>query len=201
MHLRHAKLKSFLARAFPARTRLRSPQAGFTLIEVMVASVIMVIGSLGMLGLIISAIATNNRNKIDSTQTMLSEAIVENLNTTVIGSGSSTLVDCAGHSYTISGVVGGALLTPSGSAIDFTEDIASIPAKTDYHMDYQVNSPCTSTGTPQAVYDVRWNVQLVGAPLTPANTYLLTVSGKLKNHGEGNMLFSLPVTLRVMSGN
>ena len=35
----------------------------------------------------------------------------------------------------------------------------------------------------------------------PTNTYLITVSGKLKNHGEGNLLFALPVTLRFMSGS
>ena len=201
MGLRQEDHTFFLALAFPARTRPQSSQAGFTLIEVMMAGLVLTIGALGMIGLIIGSIATNSRNKMDSTQTMLAEAIVENLNSTVIGTGSSTLVDCAGQSYTISGVAGGANLTASSSSIDFTEDIASDPTKADYHMDYYVNTPCTVMGTLQAIYDVRWNVQLVGGSTSPTNTYLLTVGARLKNHGEGNMYFSLPVTLRVMSGN
>jgi Tfp pilus assembly protein PilV len=179
----------------------RSPQAGITLIEVMIAGGVLVIGSLGMLTLIIGAIATNNRNKMDTTQTMLAEAILEHLNSTVIGSGSSVLTDCAGNTYTISGITGGANLNTGESAIDFSENIAANAAKNDYHMDYYLNTPCTSTGAFQGVYDVRWNVKLVGGTLTPTNTYLLTVSAKLKNHGEGNLHFSLPVTLRAAAGN
>jgi hypothetical protein len=37
--------------------------------------------------------------------------------------------------------------------------------------------------------------------VTATKSYLITVSARLKDHGEGNQLFSLPVTLRVMSGN
>src|SRR5215471_4961334 len=198
MQLHHVDRTVLLALTFQVPIRRRSSQAGFAMIEVMMAGAVLVIGALGMMGLLIGSIATNNRNKIDTTQTMLSEAIVEHLNSTVIGSGSSTLVDCAGQSYTISGVAGGANLNVGGNAIDFTEDIAGDPTKTNYHMDYYVNTPCTSLGTLQAIYDVRWNVQLVGGSTSPTNTYLLTVSAKLKNHGEGNMYFSLPVTLRVM---
>src|SRR5437867_2275819 len=91
MELRHVDETSFLVPALTARTCRRSSQAGFTMIEVMFAGTILVIGSLGMLGLIIGSIATNNRSKIDSTQTMLSQAIVEQLDSTVLGSGSSTL--------------------------------------------------------------------------------------------------------------
>jgi Tfp pilus assembly protein PilV len=183
------------------RRQRRNPQAGITMVETLMAGAILIIGSLGMIGLIVNSIATNNRSKIDSTQTMLSEAIVEHVNSTVIGSGSSVLTDCAGTSYTISGLEGGATLNSTSSAIDFTENIAANAAKTNYHMDYYINTPCTSTGTLQAIYDVRWNVQKVGGSTTPTNTYLLTVSAKMKNHGEGNLFFSLPVTLRVMSGN
>ena len=201
MELRHVDETSFLVPALTARTCRRSSQAGFTMIEVMFAGTILVIGSLGMLGLIIGSIATNNRSKIDSTQPMLSQAIVEQLDSTVLGSGSSTLADCAGQSVTISGVTGGANLNTSGSAIDFTENITGDPAKTSYHMDYYVNTPCTVMGALQAIYDVRWNVQLVGGSTSPTNTYLLTVSTRLKNSVAGNMYFSPPVTLRAMSGN
>jgi Tfp pilus assembly protein PilV len=80
---------------------LGNSQAGITLIETMMAGAILVIGSLGMIGLIVDSIATNNRNKVDSTQTMLTESILEQINSTVIGAGSSGLTDCAGNPWTI----------------------------------------------------------------------------------------------------
>ena len=165
------------------------------------ASAILVIGSLGIILLIVNSIATNNRNRNDSSQTMLAEAVVEQVSSTVIGTGSSLLNDCAGNSYTISGVTGGANLTSAGDAIDYGENIAEDTSKDDYHMDYHVNVPCSIGGAPQAVYDVRWNVQKIGDSTNPTNSYLLTVSARLKNHGEGNLFFSRPVTLRIMSSN
>src|ERR1022692_2921671 len=116
---------------------LRKSQAGITLVETMMAGAILMIGSLSMIGLIINSIATNNRNKIDSTQTMLTESILEQINSTFIGAGSSILTDCAGTAWTInttvpiSGTVGAAL---NGSAIDFTE--VSPPAG--YYMNYVI---------------------------------------------------------------
>jgi Tfp pilus assembly protein PilV len=171
------------------------------MVEVLLASAILVIGSVGMILLVINSIATNSRNRVDSSQTMLAESVVEQVNSTVIGKGSSLLTDCAGHSYTLSGVTGGANLNGVGDAIDFGEDIAADTTKADYHMDYTVNVPCNSGGALQAVYDVRWNVQKVGDSTNPTNSYLLTVSAKQKGHGEGNMSFSRPVTLRLMSSN
>src|SRR5262249_34982313 len=160
------------------------------------------IGSLGMFGIVIGSIATNNRNKVDSTQTMLASSILEQINSVLIGSASSQLVDCAGNTWTINTTVppsgyAGADLTLSGSTIDFTP--ASPPAG--YYMDYVVSTPCSSSGIVQGTYDVRWHLDLVGGTSLPTKTYLLTVAAKLKNHGEGNLYFSAPLTLRVMSGN
>ena len=176
----------------------RNSQAGITMIETLMAGAILVIGSLSMITLIINSIASNNRNRIDSTQTMLVQSVLEQINSSVIGAGTSYLVDCAGTSLTIetsvpiSGSAGSAV---SGSVIDFTE---ASPA-TGYHMDYVINTPCESSGTTQGTYDVRWHLDRVG--VTTTNTFLITVSAKLKGHGEGNKFFSLPVTLRMMSGN
>ena len=175
-------------------------QAGITLVETMMAGAILVIGSLSMIGLIIDSIATNNRNKIDSTQTMLTEAILEQIDSTFIGSGSTDLIDCAGTTWTVStavpvsGIAGAAL---SGAAVDFTQ--TSPPAG--YFMNYVVNNPCTPAGILQGTYDVRWHIDAVGSGVTATNSFLLTVSAKLKSHGEGNKFFSSPVTLRVMAGN
>jgi Tfp pilus assembly protein PilV len=174
-------------------------QAGITMIETLLAASILVIGSLGMLGVVIGSIATNNRNRIDSTQSMLATSILEQIDSTVIGSGSSNLVDCANNTWSIltavptSGVAGAPL---SGAGIDFTQ--AQVAG---YSMNYVVSTSCPSTtGAVQGTYDVRWNITSVGSPTT-TSTYLLTVGAKLKNHGEGNLYFSSPITLRVMSGN
>ena len=177
----------------------KKSEAGVTIIETAMAAFILVVGSLAMIGLIIGSIATNNRNRMDSTQTMLSTSIVEQIDSTIIGSGESVLVDCAGNSHTIATAKGGANL--SGANIDFSENIAADPTKNKYHMDYVVRTPCASTGTLQGTYDVRWNVSLVGDGVSATNTYMLTIGGRLKNHGEGNRFFALPVTMRVMSGN
>jgi len=179
-----------------APEKRRSSQAGISLIEVLMASVILVIGSLGMILLIVSSIATNNRNKLDSTQTMLANSILEQINSTIIGVGTAALTDCAGNAWTIDTAPGGANL--NGARIDFTQ--SSPPA--DYHMNYVVNTPCTASGVRQGIYDVRWHVDIVGADLSlPTNTYMLTVGAKMQNHGEGNIFFSFPVNFRVMAGN
>jgi hypothetical protein len=182
-------------RLIPQKKKLDS-QAGITMIEMLMAGTILVITSMGMIGLIVGSIATNNRNKMDSTQSMLATSILEQINSTFIGSGTSSLTDCAGTSWTVDtsvGVSGSAGAALSGAAIDFSE--TSPP--TGYFMTYILNSPCTSTGTRQGIYDVRWHLDHI----TGTSTYMLTVSSKFKGHGEGDRFFALPVTLRVMAGN
>jgi hypothetical protein len=176
----------------------RNPQSGITMIETLMAAFILIVGSLGMIGLIVKSIATNNRNRLDSTQMMLATSIAEQINSTIIGSGQSNLVDCAGVSHTIDTALGGA--TVSGGNIDFTENIAGDATKNYYHMDYVLRTPCTSTGALQGTYDVRWHLDIIGS-VTDTKTYLLTIGARLKGHGEGNLFFSAPVSVRVLSGN
>ena len=174
----------------------KSSQAGVTMVELLMAGTILTITSLGMIGLIIGSIATNNRNRMDSTQSMLATSILEQINSTFIGAGTSTLTDCAGTTWAINTTVpvsGTAGANLSGAAIDFTQ--ASPPAG--YFMNYVLNTPCKSTGAVQGVYDVRWHLDRIST----TNTYLLTVSSRFRGHGEGNRFFALPVTLRVMAGN
>lgn len=166
------------------------------LIEVMIATLILTITSLGVIGLVWTAILMNNRNKVDSTQTMLGESVIEQVNATIIGSESSALSDCDGTTWTISTVPGGAAL--SGATIDFTE--TSPP--TNYHMNYVLRAPCTSTGAIQATYDVRWNVEIVGASVSmPTNTFLVTVAAKRLGSDKVGIVDSAPVTIRTMVGN
>lgn len=178
------------------RYSLRRGASGIGVIEVLISTLVLMICSLGIVGMISAAIVTNNRNKLDSTGIMLTQAIIERVKSTIIGSGSSSLVDCTGTTWTIETAPGGAAV--AGANIDFTE---TTPA-TDYHMDYVVRSPCSSTGKEITTYDVRWHVEIVGAAaLTPTQTFLITVGARMKGHSEGNMFYSLPVNFRVMAGN
>jgi Tfp pilus assembly protein PilV len=171
-------------------------ERGITLIETLLATIIMCVGSLGIITLIIASVATNNRNKMDSTQTMLAESILEQIHSTFNGTGTSALTDCSGTVWVVdttipnTASVGSQL---SGSVIAFTE--ANPPAG--YHMNYVVRSPCASAGAIEGTYDVRWHLDQIGT----TSTYLVTVSAKLKDHGEGNQVFALPVTLRFMAGS
>jgi Flp pilus assembly protein TadG len=177
------------------RRRL-SFQSGVSVIEVMIATLVLMICSLGIVGLISASIVTNNRNKLDSTGTMLTQAVVERVKSTIIGTGTSSLVDCSGSVWTIETAPGGAAL--SGARIDFSE--SSPPA--DYFMSYIVRSPCNSTGSEITTYDVRWHVEVVGAAAgTPTNTYMVTVGARMQGHSNGNMFYSLPANYRVMAGN
>lgn len=165
----------------------KDSQAGSTLIELMIASLILVIVSLGILPLLAMAIATNGRNRVDSTGTMLANAIIEQIKSTRIGSETASLTDCGGTNWAINTALGGSNV--SGAGIDFTQ--TSPPAN--YHMNYVVSSPCNAGGQEPVTYDVRWRVDLVG------NTYLITVGVRQGQHQS--LLFSQPYSLRVMVGN
>jgi hypothetical protein len=168
-----------------------------SMIEVMVATILLMISSLGVIGLVWTSILMNNRNKVDSTQTLLAESIIEQVNSTIIGSGSSALTDCDGTTWTINTEPGGAAV--SGGRIDFTE--ADPPD--DYFMTYVLRAPCGDDGALQATYDVRWHVDIVGqSEGTPTNTYLVTVGAKRQgSSGTGSIVDSTPINMRVMLGN
>jgi Tfp pilus assembly protein PilV len=183
----------------------RNREEGTTLIEVMIAGVILVVGFMGLFGLMLTAIASNNRNKMDSTGAMLGQAVVENINAVLVRPGANLATcdatnptcvdyfpDCAGNNQEIDSSVGGATL--SGTQIDWTQTMAS----TDHHhMDYVV----CNVGT-QTLYDVRWNIQTVTTTTYMGSTYLVTVGVKKKGQGNGgNRTFALPVTLRTYVSN
>jgi hypothetical protein len=179
------------------------------MIELLVAGFVLVVCTVGVIGMIGTSIASNNRSKHDSIKTMLAEAVIEQMNATLIGSGTADLADCAGTTFTIDAAAGGSKLQGSGTHpndtlgadIDFNE--SSPPAN--YHMDYVVTSPCNSAGQYVATYDVRWHVDQVGAGAgTPSNSFLVTVAAKSKGAvttgSMSGLYFSLPVNLRAVIG-
>src|SRR6185437_5344283 len=95
-------------RKFQRRTGLRPRDAGMTLIELMIAGVVLIVGFLGITVLITTAIAGNARNRHDSSATMVAQMAMEQITGALAnGATSRTVTDCAGNNFTISAVAGG----------------------------------------------------------------------------------------------
>jgi Tfp pilus assembly protein PilV len=170
-------------------------QRGMSLIELMIASFVLMVGVLGSAVLIPLAIGTNSRNRQQSNSTVIAQMVMERITSaSVAGSSAITITDCGGTPVTLN-VTGstsgtGATVLSTGS-IDFSVAQGSTGAPAGYYMSY------TSCGTNnrQSIYDVRWNIQ------TPSSyVKLVTVSARLKGAGTNQILFSLPVTIRSMVG-
>jgi prepilin-type N-terminal cleavage/methylation domain-containing protein len=173
----------------------RGSQRGMSLIELMIATLVMLVGVLGCAVLIPLAIGTNSRNRQQSNATVIAQMTMEKISSASAGgSATLTITDCAGTANTINitGSTGGtgATLLSSGT-LDFSPAQGSSGAPAGYYMSY---TSCGTSGR-QSTYDVRWNIQ------TPSSfVKLVTVSAKLKGSGTNPVLFSLPVTIRSMAG-
>jgi Tfp pilus assembly protein PilV len=177
----------------------RKSQAGFTLIELMFAGLVMIVGLTGGILLVIAAEATNNRDKMDSSGTVLAQMALEMIASVPANSGSSVIVtDCnptsSSATHTINTTSGtgsgaGAPLT-GGGAIDFSQSTVS-----GYSMTYYACQ--ASTGDRQAVYDVRWNVKKLSS-----NANLVTVAAQ-RSYAQTStnpIAFAIPVTIKMIVG-
>lgn len=171
--------------------------AGFTLLELLIAMVVLAVGVLGGMVMVVVGMTRNNSNRVDTTGTNVAQTVLEgiagaptNTNPTL------TVTDCvqtnaATSTLKISTVPGGATLKANGD-VDFNANTIATLNANNYQMTYTV---CGSNGL-QTTYDVRWNIQAVGA-----NGWgkLVTVSARqpftATTTGFG---FLPPVTLRTV---
>ena len=177
--------------------RPRSSDAGFTLIELMIAIAVLMVGLVVTLIFITVAMGSNFRNRQGSNATAISQMMVEKIMS--VGANVSptlTINDCAGnpHNINTTGAPGptglGGSLNANGD-IDFTQAPGSAGDPVGYYMLF---TDCGTNGR-QIVYDVRWNVQ------TPTvDTKLITVSTRMSNAGNDLKMYSPAVTVRSMLG-
>jgi prepilin-type N-terminal cleavage/methylation domain-containing protein len=167
------------------RIRERHAEAGFTMIELLIAMVVLAVGMGGVLMLFLTAIAGNSRSKIDTQAVQLSQTVLEALSVVPgnVATQNITIKDCAGNSRTLSAAAGGAPLN-SGGDIDWTQTTTS-------SIDYV---SCGANGT-QATYEVRWQIS---KPYSEVR--LINVSARLKNATNSPRLFTIPATLHTMAG-
>lgn len=186
-------------------TAKQKRQRGMTLIELMIAVFILVVGMLGSLAMILMAIASNSRNKFDTTGTMIAQMVIEQINTLPTNSSTTaiTLTDCkttshAATDHSIS-VVGGSVGDPTGAALVPVSDTDSTRRAGD--IDFLEATPpagykMTWHTCGDMEYDVRWNITQV-----TERSRLITVSARQVAFSLRNgKLYAPPVTLRTISG-
>jgi prepilin-type N-terminal cleavage/methylation domain-containing protein len=173
-------------------------QEGFSLIEVMIAMFILSTGLLAGTYLLVVCMSSNTRNKNDAGGTMVSQMVIEQINTMPVNSGLNIfMTDCNGTAWTVKTAAGagpggaGADVDNALGQIDFTQARSSVTGG--YQMSYVL---CASQANHRATYDVRWNIQSISA-----QTNLITVSARQTATASGNpIIYSPPVTLRTIQG-
>src|SRR4029077_17290826 len=159
--------------------RVLRRQHGFSLIELMIAMVVLLIGLGGLLVLLVSALYTNKTAGTDTSSTMIAEHVLEQI--TAQGLQATTplqITDCAyptpvttnfatnpavlgsGNSGATGG--NGATLTANG-IIDWSQTFAGVPTDPVSGYKYALTYTGCGTGGKQTVYDVRWNVINISA--------------------------------------
>lgn len=180
-----------------------SAERGISLVELMIAITVLAIGMAGLAVLFTTAIMNNSRSKGDTSGTMLTQTVLEQIAAQPANAVANlALTDCnpAGAVAWPIATVGaaspgaGATIDVNTGAIDFTQAYAGVPAN--YKMQFV---SCGNNGR-QVTYEVRWNIQTV-----TANTRLITVSARpLAAATAGNrnqaLLFAPPITLRTIGG-
>jgi type II secretory pathway pseudopilin PulG len=173
----------------------RKTERGFSLIELMFATLVLVTAVLGGLVMIVIGIGRNASNRMDTTATNVAQTVLEDIagvpaafdgggGVPAANNPTLPLTDCAGNNWFISTAPGGAGLTGTGD-IDYTQAPAN---------GYQMNYVVCNNGV-QTVYDVRWNVQM------PANSWskLVTVAARQPMAiRQGTLFYMPPVTLRTV---
>jgi prepilin-type N-terminal cleavage/methylation domain-containing protein len=172
------------------RNRAVSGQDGLTIIELMIAMVVLAIGILGSMSLVIMAINGDFRSKQQSSSTVLAQMVTERIMSIPATTATTlTITDCTNTNYNVSttgSTAGsGAPLTSSGD-VDYTQ-----AAVANYNMPY---TDC-GTASRQITYDVRWNVKNL-----TSYTKLLTVSARLRSAGNNGAVFAPVVTIRTVIG-
>jgi prepilin-type N-terminal cleavage/methylation domain-containing protein len=172
--------------AFSAKKPMARDERGMSLVELMIALVVLLVGVVGSMSLIGLSIGGNGRSRQQSNSTAIVQMLTEKISSVKASTSPNlTITDCAGNSSTITTAAGGSALTSSG-AVDYTQSPVS---------NYQMLFTDCGTGGMQFTYDVRWNI-------TQPSAYVkfLTVSAQKQNAGKDPKFFSLPVTIRTLIG-
>lgn len=185
-------------------------QSGFTLIELMISMLVLLVGLGGLLILLVSSLYTNKTAATDTSSTMIAEHVLEQI--TAQGLQATAPLQMQDCSYptpqtinfaTNPAVLGsgnsganggnGATLTANG-VIDWTQAFASVPSDSVSGYPYAIKYTDCGTNGKQKVYDVRWNVIKMST-----NDRLIVIGARPANvTTSGGLRFVMPANLRTV---
>jgi len=187
---------------FTRKSKIRRGEDGMTMIELVIAMVVLAIGLGGTMIMISGSITSNNRNKMDTTATTLSEAVMERIIAAgVSASGTFTMKDCAGNTITIDPTGD---TTGRGAAVDGTTGNISFTTAASPTSGYTASYVSCGVNGSQATYDVRWRVVNTQVSGTTVYAKMVTVSARQIAGSSSNSLvrfFAPPVTLKTLVTN
>jgi Tfp pilus assembly protein PilV len=187
---------------FTRKSKIRRGEDGMTMIELVIPMVVLAIGLGGTMIMISGSITSNNRNKMDTTATTLSEMVMERIIAAGVGaSGTFTIKDCAGTTITIDPTGSSA---GRGAAVDGTTGNISFTTAANPSSGYTMNYVTCGVNGSQATYDVRWRVVNTQASASAVYAKMVTVSARQIAGSSSNSLvrfFAPPVTLKTLVTN
>ena len=165
-------------------------EAGFGLMELMVAMFVLAVGLLGGMMMVLIGMSRNHTSRVDTTATNVAQTVLEQISGAPANTNPTlTVTDCLLNTLNINTAPGGATLKTNGD-VDFNANTAAALNANSYQMNYTM---CGNNGL-QTNYDVRWNVQALG-------TWgkLVTVSARQPFvASQSGISFIAPVTLRTI---
>jgi prepilin-type N-terminal cleavage/methylation domain-containing protein len=178
--------------------KMKNGQQGMSLLELMIALTVLTVGLAALVGLLVTAIGTNNRNKLDTGGTLAAQAVLEAI-AAQPGGANVTIYDCAGNAITVKTAADSTVnlrtTDPIGD-VDFTQT-SGITAN--YSASYVGCGPAGSRPT----YDVRWRIQTIASG-TGYSEKLIIVGAALSAVAQAQntnrqALYARPITLRTIS--
>lgn len=205
---------SRIVRVGKMRHRPASCEKGMSIIELLVAMIVLIVGMLGSMIMVLTGMQSNSRSKNDTSAVVLNQEILEKFATlkNYPKTGTANIYDCAltGANLHLASLAQAA--NPGAGAILFTAATAPTPAQVG-DVDWTQPTPALATAATAGyamqyrtcnndVYEVRWNVMEV-SPNPTSRISLLTVSSRqLSAQSRGSaVLFAVPTTLRTLIEN
>jgi len=196
---------------------IRSKQSGLTLIELMIAMMVLAIGLTGIMAIVIAALYSNNHNRTDTSATWLAVMVIQQMGEIPAGTDTTfSITDCAGTAWNVHTSAGGTAAGSNAGAAQrgtnnapgwVTNDINfSVPSNAvnaagaplapgdGYHMMYRA---CGTNGSNGILYDVRWHIT---RDIEQTKTVIVGAKILGTGSGEQNYYFSFPVQMKTILG-